>query len=193
MIFAIPRPEAWHDTGLLHGDMRSSFIAVILSLVFFGTSRQAVAQGSFGYGANFGFGTETTFFRRAAPPAQYDPRFDFSLVRAARIAEQRASRHSSLRCWHFVKAALMEAGAVRNNPTTAYARQAGAELVSKYGFVQLRIRNPYRAPIGAVLVYGGYGGAGHVELRTAHGFASDYASSWACRGPLIGVYAKLSS
>lgn len=173
--------------------MRSLFIAVLFLLVSFGASRQASAQGSFGYSYNFGFGSDYTFFRRSSPPAQYDPRFDFSLIRAAHIAEQRASRHSSLRCWHFVKEALVEAGAVRSTPTTVYARQAGAELVGKYGFVQLRIRDPYRAPIGSVLVYSGYGGAGHVELRTAHGFASDYASSWACRYPLIGVYAKLSS
>ena len=95
-----------------------------------------------------------------------------------------------MRCWRYVKQALLQAGAVPVYPATNYACQAGVELTSRYGFVRLAINNPYSAPVGSVLVYGG-NGAGHVEIRTEHGFASDYRSPWACRYKLIGVYAKL--
>jgi hypothetical protein len=122
----------------------------------------------------------------------YDPHIAQSMVLAARIAEQHAENHSILRCWKYVKTALLEAGAVRSYPLTAYASQAGDELTRKHGFVQLRVRDPYRAPVGSVIVYGGHG-AGHVELRTSRGFVSDYRSTNACRYPVIGVYAKLSS
>lgn len=157
----------------------------------------ASAQGSFGmsgqnsaFGSGFGFGFVSV--PAYAPSAKFDPRIDPSLVRAAKIADQRSSRHSRLQCWHYVKDALVDAGAVRSRPVTAYASQAGEELVKQHGFVKLNTRDPYRAPIGAVIVYGGHG-AGHVELRTAHGFASDYHSAWACKYRVIGVYAKLNS
>jgi hypothetical protein len=117
---------------------------------------------------------------------------DPHLLKAARIAEANAFPHSTLRCWKFVKVALLQAGAVSAYPKTNYACQAGSELTSCYGFVRLPIHDPYRAPLGSVLVYSG-GGAGHVEIRTAHGFASDYRSPWHCRYRLIGVYAKLSA
>ncbi|MDQ3625603.1 MAG: hypothetical protein M3372_00525, partial [Verrucomicrobiota bacterium] len=64
----------------------------------------------------------------------------------------------------------------------------------QYGFKKLPMRDPYAAPVGAVIVYGkGAGGAGHVELRTKDGFASDYRSKNRCFYPVIGVYAKFSS
>jgi hypothetical protein len=126
-----------------------------------------------------------------SPPARRDSRIDPRLLVAARIAEANAFPHSTLRCWRFVKVALLQSGAVTAYPKTNYACQAGDELTSRYGFVRLPIRDPYSAPLGSVLVYSG-GGAGHVEIRTAHGFASDYRSPWRCRYRLIGVYAKLS-
>jgi hypothetical protein len=117
------------------------------------------------------------------------------LLKAARIAEANAFPHSTLRCWRFVKVALLQAGAVGAYPKTNYACEAGTELTTRYGFVRLPIHDPYRAPLGSVLVYsgGGVGGAGHVEIRTEHGFASDYHSPWRCRYRLIGVYAKFSA
>lgn len=127
-----------------------------------------------------------------APRAQHDSRIDPHLLKAARIADEHAFPHSTLRCWRYVKDALLAAGAVSARPRTDYACQAGSELTSHYGFVRLPIHDPYRAPVGAVLVYSGHG-AGHVELRTEHGFASDYHSSWCCRYRLIGVYAKFAA
>lgn len=127
-----------------------------------------------------------------APRAKHDRRIDPHLVKAARLADAKAFPHSTLRCWMYVKDALLAAGAVTVRPTSNYACQAGAELMSRYGFVRLPIHNPYGAPLGAVLVYSG-GTAGHVEIRTEDGFASDYHSHWACRYKLIGVYAKLSA
>ena len=79
-------------------------------------------------------------------------------------------------------------------PKTNYAFQAGDELVREYGFKKLPMRDPYAAPLGAVIVYGkGANGAGHVELRTKTGFASDYHSKNRCYYPVLAVYAKFSS
>ena len=127
-----------------------------------------------------------------SPPPSHDRRIDHHLIQAARIAEANAFPHSTLRCWRYVKNALLQAGAVAAYPATNYSCQAGTELTSRYGFVQLPIHDPYSAPVGAVLVYGDRG-AGHVEIRTEHGFASDYRSPWRCRFKLLGVYAKLSA
>jgi len=128
------------------------------------------------------------------PSASVDPRLDPRLRRAASFAQERAHARTKARCWRYVKEALVAAGVVDSYPTTNYGAQAGDELVSKYGFKKLPIRDPYAAPVGAVIVYGkGSGGAGHVELRTKDGFVSDYYSKNKCFYPLIAVYGKYSS
>ena len=171
------------------------FLFASIAFAFLSLCNFAHAQGSFGYsnwntGFGFGFAPIASSY---APPARYDSHIDPSLVRAAKLADARAGRHSTSRCWHFVKDALVAAGAVRTRPASAYAIQAGDELMKQHGFVRLKVSNPYNAPIGAVIVYNGFGGAGHVELRTANGFASDYRSHYACRTRMVGVYAKLAS
>ena len=93
-----------------------------------------------------------------------------------------------------MKEALVASGAVSSYPKTAYACQAGDELSRSYGFTKLSVRDPYAAPVGAVIVYGrGSGGAGHVEIRTKNGFVSDYHSKSRCFYPVLAVYAKFSS
>ena len=93
-----------------------------------------------------------------------------------------------------MKQALVAAGVVNSYPRTNYAYQAGEELVREHGFKKLPMRDPYAAPIGAVIVYGkGSNGAGHVELRTKNGFVSDYASKNRCYYPVLAVYGKFSS
>ena len=121
------------------------------------------------------------------------PHLDPTLSRAATIAEERAHAHSKMRCWRYVKEALLAAGAVDSYPKTSLARQAGEELVRSYGFTKLAIQDPYQAPIGSVLVYGSGRGAGHVEIRTSRGFVSDFRASEPSHRPLIGVYAKVDS
>jgi hypothetical protein len=129
----------------------------------------------------------------AHPYANLDPRLDMKLVRAATLAQERANAHSKAHCWQYVKEALLASGAVNAYPRSSYACQAGDELVRNFGFTKLSIRDPYQAPLGAVLVYGqGSNGAGHVELRTKDGFVSDYHSKNRCRYPLIAAYAKFS-
>jgi hypothetical protein len=88
-----------------------------------------------------------------------------------------------------VKNALLAADAVESRPVTMYAKQAAAELTTNYGFQKIRERNPYKAPLGAVIVYGGKG-AGHVEIRTQKGFVSDFVSLKPSVRPLIGIYIK---
>jgi hypothetical protein len=122
----------------------------------------------------------------AKPNTEVDPK----LLRAATIAEERAHAHSRSRCWHYVKEALLSSGVINSYPKTTYAKQAGDELVGSYGFKKLSIRDPYAAPVGAVLVYGASRAAGHVEIRTRDGFASDFRSKIPSRRPLLGVYAK---
>jgi hypothetical protein len=124
------------------------------------------------------------------PFAKLDANIDPKLRRAATIAEERARAHSLSKCWHFVKEALVAAGVVKSRPQTTLAKQAGQELVNNYGFKKLPVSNPYEAPVGSVLVYGAKRAAGHVEIRTEEGFASDFRSKTPSRRPLLGVFAK---
>ncbi len=128
--------------------------------------------------------------RIASPIAKGDLRINPMLLRAASIAQERAHAHSKSRCWRYVKNALLASGAISSYPKTAYAKQAGDELVRDYGFKKLAIRDPYKAPVGAVLVYGSRRAAGHVEIRTKTGFVSDFQNKKPSPRPLLGVYAK---
>ena len=123
------------------------------------------------------------------PFAKIDPRLDPKLARAATLAEERSSAQSKAACWHYVKDALFSAGVINSYPKTADAAEAGDELMRSYGFKRLPIRDPYAAPIGAVLVYGNRT-HGHVEIRTKDGFVSDYHSKYHCSYPLLAVYGK---
>jgi hypothetical protein len=116
-------------------------------------------------------------------------RYDKRLLRAAEIAANRARAHSRGVCWRYVKDALVDAGLVDSRPDTVYAKQAANELTSEYGFRKISCKDPYKAPVGSVLVYGGKG-AGHIEFRTKKGFVSDFVALKPSRRPLIGVYVK---
>ncbi|MGV3530829.1 MAG: hypothetical protein ACO1QR_00560 [Chthoniobacteraceae bacterium] len=122
-------------------------------------------------------------------PRSSSLRYDSRMIKAAEIAAARARKHSISRCWRYVKKALLASEVIDSYPKTAYAKQAGAELQKTYGFQRLRVTDPYQAPLGSVLVYGGRG-AGHVEIRTSSGFVSDFASVKPSPRPLIGVYVK---
>ena len=124
------------------------------------------------------------------PFAKLDHSIDPKLMRAASIAEERAHAHSREQCWHYVKEALLASGAVSSYPKTVNAKDAAKELVSTYGFRKLAVRDPYKAPVGSVLVYNASKGAGHIEIRTKSGFASDFRSKIPSPRPLIGVYTK---
>ena len=119
-----------------------------------------------------------------------DGALDPRLMRAATIAQERAHAHSRARCWQYVKEALLASGAVTSYPKTAYAKEAGQELVSSYGFKKLAVRDPFKAPVGSVIVYGATKAAGHVEIRTKEGFVSDFRSKVPSVRPLLGDYAK---
>lgn len=124
------------------------------------------------------FGRHTTRFK-----------YDRRMIRAAEIAASRAYSKPTWRCWHFVKDALLDAGVVANRPQSTWAKQAGEELCSKFGFRKLPLTDPRDAPVGAVIVYGG-ADAGHVEMRTDSGYVSDFISRTPYPRPLIGVYVK---
>jgi hypothetical protein len=123
------------------------------------------------------------------PFAKIDKKLDPKLLTAATIAQERAHAHSRSQCWRYVKQALVAAGIISSYPKTAYAKQAGQELVNNYGFKKLPVGNPFQAPVGSVLVYGGKS-AGHVEIRTKDGFVSDFKSRIPSPRPLLGVFAK---
>lgn len=106
------------------------------------------------------------------PFAKIDRRLDPKLTQAATFAEERANGHSQAQCWHYVKHALFSAGVISSYPKTAFAAEAGDELMHSYGFKRLPNHDPYAAPVGAVLVYGDRN-HGHVEIRTKDGFVSD--------------------
>ena len=117
--------------------------------------------------------------------------YDSRMIRAAEIAQKRAHPQMTWHCWKYVKDALLAANVVKSRPTSAWAKDAGDELCRNYGFTKLRISNPYKAPVGAVVVYGGPD-AGHVEIRTPSGFVSDFVSRTSYPRPLVGVYVKPS-
>ena len=122
-------------------------------------------------------------------PQSSSYRYDARMISAMEIASARASSHSRGSCWRYVKNALLSAGLVDSRPTSAYAKEAADELTNKFGFRRVSCSDPYQAPVGSVLVYGG-GGAGHVEFRSRSGFVSDFTAATPSRRPLIGVYVK---
>ena len=124
------------------------------------------------------------------PVAKVDGKVNPKLMRAATIAQERARAHSRSLCWRYVKQALLASGAVSSYPKTPLAKQAGQELVNNYGFKQLAVKDPFKAPVGAVLVYGARKAAGHVEIRTKDGFVSDFRSKTPSPRPLLGIYTK---
>ncbi len=124
------------------------------------------------------------------PFGKIDRKIDPKLMRAATIAEERAHAHSRRLCWHAVKEALVASGVVDSRPKTTLAKQAAQELVNNYGFKKLPVTDPYQAPVGSVLVYNARRSAGHVEIRTADGFVSDFRSKTPSNRPLLGVFVK---
>lgn len=126
------------------------------------------------------------------PSQNVTVKYDARLIKAANIAKSKARSHSIKRCWRFVKRALLEAEVIDYYPKTVYAKQAAKELPNNFGFARIPVSDPFDAPIGAVLVYGGRG-AGHVEIRTKEGFVSDFSSNTPSKRPLIGVFVKPAS
>ena len=129
--------------------------------------------------------------QRMFGPKSAGGRYDARMIRAAQIALDRAKPEKTWYCWRYVKNALLAAGVVSSRPVTAWAKQAGEELCKYHGFVQLRIKDPRKAPIGSVIVYGG-SDAGHVEIRTKDGYVSDFVSKTPYPRPLVGVFIKPS-
>lgn len=117
--------------------------------------------------------------------------YDQRMIRAAEMAVKRAHAQTTWHCWRYVKNALLEAGVVASRPASAWAKEAGEELCARYGFTKLKVKNPYDAPVGAVIVYGGPD-AGHVELRSSKGFVSDFVSPTPYPRPLVGIFIKPS-
>ena len=124
-------------------------------------------------------------------PASKGLRYDARMLRAVKLAQDRAHEQTTWHCWAYVKNALLAANVVSSRPTTPYARQAGEELERHFGFKKIRESDPRRAPVGAVVVYGG-GDAGHVEMRTERGFVSDFFSTTPYPRPVLGIYVKQS-
>ncbi len=117
--------------------------------------------------------------------------YDARMIRAAEIATRRAQPHMTWYCWRYVKDALLAAGVISSRPSSPYAKEAGEELVHRFGFTKLNVHNPLDAPVGAVIVYGGPD-AGHVEIRTNYGFVSDFTSRTPYPRPFLGAYVKES-
>jgi hypothetical protein len=172
-----------------------SILLCILSLALPRVSQAGHIVASFSYADSlYDAGTAETpgpALQSIFGPKSSHIRYDARMIAAAEIAAERAHRHSTDRCWHSVKNALLDAQVVPTRPTTEYAKEAGNELQTKFGFTKIWVTSPFDAPVGAVLVYGGRG-AGHVEIRTATGFVSDFISPTPSPRPLLGVYVKRS-
>ena len=176
-------------SGFLSGVLTISrlFLAILILLPVLGATAHASGESLFDIQTARRLAKEDAMKRFGPKASSF--RYDARMLRAAKIAEDRARKHSIKRCWRYVKTALLEADVIDTYPQTAYAKQAGQELTTKHGFKRLPIRDPFKAPVGSVLVYGGQG-AGHVEIRTADGFVSDFESAKPSRRPLLGVFVK---
>jgi hypothetical protein len=169
--------------------MKRPAAALLLAAAVFASAMTARADNSL-YDAQ-GAATPTGPVRVFLGPKSGRIRYDARMIRAAQIAMSRAYSRPTWRCWHFVKDALVDARVVNSRPTSPWAKEAGDELCRRYGFLKLKIRTPMQAPVGAVLVYGGPD-AGHVEIRTATGYVSDFISSTPYPRPFLGAYVKPS-
>ncbi len=176
--------------------LHSSLLLCVATLILPCISRAGTVVASYHYSSGSLY--DATTARTVGPELQtiFGPqsshiRYDARMIAAAEIAAERAHRHSTDRCWHSVKSALVDAQVVPTRPTTEYAKEAGTELQTKFGFTKIWVTSPFAAPVGAVLVYGGRG-AGHVEIRTTTGFVSDFYSLTPSPRPLLGVYVKRS-
>ena len=167
--------------------MKSFRIFLVLSILCLIAPARSQADSSL-FDAQNARKLDTTEVKAFGPKAGKF-RYDKTMLNAARIAADRAHTHSQSSCWRYVKQALLAAKTIDSYPKTAYAKQAAAELTNDYGFQKLSISDPFKAPLGAVLVYGG-GGAGHVEIRTETGFVSDFSTTRPSKRPLIGVFVK---
>ena len=167
--------------------LKSFRISLVLSLLSLFTPALSRASDSL-FNAQDARPLDTTEVRAFGPKAGKF-RYDKTMLNAARIAADRAHAHSQSSCWRYVKRALLAAKTIDSYPKTAYAKQAGGELTRSYGFKKLRISDPFKAPLGSILVYGGRG-AGHVEFRTKRGFVSDFVSLKPSPRPLIGIFVK---
>lgn len=116
-------------------------------------------------------------------------RYDKRMISAAEIAASRAALSSQYSCWKHVKEALLEARVIESYPKTRFAKEAAEELQYDFGFRKLPVSDPYLAPYGSVLVYGG-SGPGHIEFRTEKGFVSDFISPKPSHLPLLGIFVK---
>lgn len=167
-----------------HGFLLAAFLSVFAGVAF--SSAEASEKSLLDPGKT----RELTQKERSLfGPKSGSLRYDARMIRAAQIAKERAEPQKTWYCWRYVKNALLAAGLVSSRPTSAWARQAGEELCRDHGFVRLPLRDPRKAPIGAVVVYGGQD-AGHVELRTKEGFVSDFVSRTPYPRPLIGIFVK---
>ena len=87
--------------------------------------------------------TERSWFGLKSKGIRYDAR----MIRAAKIAQDRAEKQKTWYCWRYVKNALLAAGVVDTRPTTAWAKQAGEELCQL-----CRVRSS-RASLGSCLAH----------------------------------------
>jgi len=111
-------------------------------------------------------------------------------VPGARLPKQRDDPRSQGYCYRGVKIALRQAELVDSYLEGASAIQAGPKLLEN-GFKKLDIKDPSKAPAGAVIVYGntaegkkskeaGGGGKkhGHIEIKTnKNTYFSDYKTT----------------
>lgn len=133
-----------------------------------------------------------SFLKSLLGPRAAEFSYDKRMIAAAEIAASRAFSSSHYSCWRYVKEALVSARVIDSYPKTRYAKEAASELQNAFGFQKLPVSDPYKAPPGAVLVYGG-AGPGHIELRSPLGFVSDFISPKPSNLPLLGVFVKPKS
>lgn len=166
---------------------RLIFLSVLSAVMFAG-----VARASYSVFDPAAQEPPKSLLRSLLGPKANEFSYDKRMIAAAEIAAARAFGSSRYCCWRYVKEALVEARVIDSYPKTRYAKEAASELEGAFGFKKLPVSDPYKAPPGSVLVYGG-AGPGHIELRSPLGFVSDFISPKPSNLPLIGIYVKPKS
>jgi len=86
-------------------------------------------------------------------PKSANFKYDKRMIMAAQIAAERAHKHSTSRCWMYVKnASFRESGF---QPSDHRIRKQPAMNCSTNMVSEARDPDPFAAPLGSVLVYGG--------------------------------------
>lgn len=124
-------------------------------------------------------------------------------IRSCGVIGSKSPTRSAGWCSRHVRFILNDCGALKSGYGLAgEAKNSGKSLENVHEFTKLTTKDPSKAPVGSVIVYGNAcshtSSAGHIEIKVSENeYISDFSSSKpgsssACR-PVKGIYYKTSN